>query len=121
MRKHKTIISEENGSIKLTAIYSQIKEDCGFSTLDNTQGIGNAQPPSLNNIGSGDKWNNDTINKKKKKETNEEMVNPSDKLGNKLLKSFKVNTYFKNNKSGIKQNNVKKIKIKTLQDYIKNM
>lgn len=124
MNDIKSIIYEKNGSIEIAAFFSRIKEECGFATVDNTQGIGNAQPPTVDNIGSGDKWDNNTPKHKntKKKKTNEEMVNPTDTLGNELLKSFNVNSYFeKTDEDEIKQKKPKKIKIKTLQDYINNL
>lgn len=81
-------------------------------------GMGNAQPPSnanmtwaqqtSNNIGSGDRWDNKTQKKPKRKKIkvsnvkkNESAnVNPYDKLGNMMLDKLKIPSIFSKTSNG---------------------
>lgn len=112
-----------------------LNEDLGgvstpMSTTMNTSGMGNAQPAQIAAMtgqqqssplskGSGDRWDNKTIPKKKKrkKKTNENFypsleeqnINPYDKIGVQMAKKMKVPINFKKAKNqSVKQKFVSK-------------
>lgn len=87
-----------------------------ISTLGNTPGMGNAQPPSTTNMstsGSGDKWTTDSSLAKQNESfypsIYEENINPYDKVGTAMAKKMKVPMTFKKGKKGtVKQKRVSK-------------
>jgi hypothetical protein len=99
-------------NIDLDSLKIALDENVGapMSTTTNTPGIGNAVPPSTNNLGSGDKWNGSTLytqgsNKKKrkiykktKKKLNEQNINPYDQIGIMMAKKLKVPMVFEKGK-----------------------
>ena len=98
-----------------------------MSTVNNTPGVGTAQPAakaamtgsqqnSPDAKGSGDKWD-ETLGmytqdgkKKKKKDTNENNISPFDEIGKMMAKRMKVPMYFEKGKDQsvkhVKQKNV---------------
>lgn len=79
-----------------------------MSTLNNTPGMGNAQPPSQTSVGSGDKWCDSSLGPYTQK-TDENSINPTDKIGIMMAKKMKVPLYFKKGKGqSIRQKNIHK-------------
>jgi len=134
-------IKKWNGSLKnidLDSLNIALEENVGapMSTLNNTPGIGNAVPPSSNNLGSGDKWGGSTLytqsgNKKKrkvykktKKKLNENNISPYDKIGIMMAKKLKVPMIFQKgdnqSKKHVKQKNNSKegrLKVMSYSEY----
>ena len=134
--------------LKQTGFNESVNEDAmggvssPMSTLNNTPGMGNAQPAQMAAMtgsqqqsplakGSGDKWGNTIKNKpytqaksiitkkKKKKKLEEENINPYDKLGVAMAKKMKVPITFKKHKKdqGVSQKRVGE-SIMTLDKFI---
>ena len=89
----------------------------GFSTLNNTPGMGSAVPAGVNKVGSGDKWSNiigkkpytqsaNSKKKKKKKKLEEDNINPRDPLGTAMAKKMKIKVPFKKKKDPKNQNSM---------------
>jgi FMN phosphatase YigB (HAD superfamily) len=103
-----------------------VREDMGgvsapISTPMNTVGMGNAVPPHPGTVGSGDKWDDASIGM----QTNEENINPYDKLGMAMAKKMGVKPPFKKKRSKTNQNAMKQQKFEhqiiTLDEFTKKL
>ena len=109
----------------------------GFSTLNNTTGMGTAQPASMaatsaaqfnspKSTGSGDKWGalgkthtqSTTKKKRKKKKIEEDNINPHDKLGVAMAKKMGVPINFRKKGQGVSQKKVSE-SIMPLEEFMK--
>lgn len=103
-----------------------ILEDMGgvsapISTPMNTPGMGNAVPAGNGTVGSGDNWGDASIGM----QTNEENINPYDKIGMAMAKKMGVKPPFKKKKAKGNQNSIVQKKFEhqiiTLDEFTKEL